>query len=541
MSKVPILLLVLLAFVLASCSMQPPAPAPAPEAAPTTEASGDVAPTTEAAGGEAAQLPATPAANLLGSWQWTSFSDPANGPADIANPENYILNFNDDGAVMVKADCNNAQGSYTADDSSLSIQLGPTTMVYCGDESSSDDFLKHLGFAAIYSFLDGNLLIDLMADGGTMTFTSAGGGAQSTSGDLPDDVVAQLDAFLQAQVYKEGTDPATAAPGVILLVDTPDGHYLNTAGVASMEDSTPMKPDDHLEIGSNTKSFTIVLLMQLQEAGVLSLDDPLSKWLPGWAEKIPNGDQMTLHQLAQHTTGIWDYADDIIGAGTEDPDKLVQGYTPEELVQYAIDNGTPDFTPGEKGKWKYSNTGYILLGMVIEKAAGKPLGDLYQERIFDPLGMKTAALIEGVPKDEEITTNGYWWNDDGTMLNTTNWNVSQGWAAGGLAMNAEDLLTYAKALSAGELFKDPNSLKEMLTFDPNGMDGMMPYGLGLIDFSKAGAAEGYWGHEGQTTGFQTLWYTNPDTGITVIGLTNSATFSAWAFLEVMKLPGLESN
>jgi len=102
--------------------MQTPAPAPAPEATPTTEA----------AGGEAAQLPATTANNLLGSWQWTNFSDPANGP---------------------------------------------TTMVYCGDESSSDDFLKYLGFAAIYFFQDGNLLIDLMADGGTMGFTSAEDGS----------------------------------------------------------------------------------------------------------------------------------------------------------------------------------------------------------------------------------------------------------------------------------------------------------------------------------------------------------------------------
>ena len=527
---IPILLLTLLALVLASCSMQTPTPAPAPEATPTTEVAGE----------EAAQLPATPADNLLGSWQWTSFSDPASGPTDIANPENYTLNFNDDGTVNIKADCNNAQGSYTADDSSLSIEIGPMTMAMCPDGSHSDDFVKNLGFAAIYFFQDGNLLIDLMADGGTMTFAPVEDGAQSTSGNLPDDVVAQLDAFLQAQVYKEDADPASAAPGVVLLVDTPDGRYLNAAGVTSMEDSTPIKTDDRLEIGSNTKSFTIVLLMQLQEEGVLSLDDPLSKWLPEWAEKIPDGDQMNLHQLAQHTSGLWDYADDIIGAGTEDPDKLVQDYTPEELVQYAIDNGTPDFAPGEEGQWKYSNTGYILLGMVIEKAAGKPLGDLYQERIFDPLGMETAVFIEGVPKDGEITTNGYWWNDDGAMLNTTNWNASQGWVAGGIAMNAEDFLTYVKALSAGELFQNPDSLQEMLTFDPNGMDGMMPYGLGLIDFSNADAA-GYWGHEGQTAGFQSLWYTNPDTDITVIGLTNSATFEAWAFLKVMELPGLESK
>ncbi|NIV29804.1 MAG: serine hydrolase, partial [Anaerolineae bacterium] len=89
---------------------------------------------------------------------------------------------------------------------------------------------------------------------------------------------------------------------------------------------------------------------------------------------------MTLRQLAQHTSGIWDYGDPIIGEAAADPAKLEIGYAPEELVQYAVDNGTPDFAPGEEGQWNYSNTGYILMGMIIEKAAGKSLGDLYRER-----------------------------------------------------------------------------------------------------------------------------------------------------------------
>ena len=194
--------------------------------------------------------------------------------------------------------------------------------------------------------------------------------APQEPGSLSNDVVAVLDQFLRSQVYSEGADPTTHTPGLVLLVDTPDGRYLQAAGVSSLEDGTPMQTGDRLEIGSNTKSFVIVLLLQLQEQGVLSLDDPLSQWLPDWAEKIPNGDQMTLRQLAQHTSGIWDYGDPIIAEAANDPATLEQGYTPEELVQYALDNGTPDFAPGEEGMWKYSNTGYVLLGMVIEKATG---------------------------------------------------------------------------------------------------------------------------------------------------------------------------
>jgi CubicO group peptidase (beta-lactamase class C family)/pimeloyl-ACP methyl ester carboxylesterase len=371
----------------------------------------------------------------------------------------------------------------------------------------------------------------------TVTAAEDDASASPSPGALSGDVVAKLDEFLQAQVYSEGADPKAHAPGLVLLVDTPDGRYLQAVGVASMEDGTPMQVDDRLEIGSNTKSFIIVLLLQLQEEGVLSIDDPLSKWLPDWAEKIPNGDQMTLRQLAQHTSGIWDYGDPIVDEAANDPTKLEQGYTPAELVQYALDNGTPDFAPGEEGMWKYSNTGYILLGMVIEKAAGQPLGELLKARIFEPLGLQTAALLEGVPEPGEIT-NGYWWTEDGKINNTTSWNASQGWAAGAIAMTAEELLTYGKALAAGRLFQSPDTLAEMLIFDPNGMDGLMPYGLGLMDYSKVGAP-GSWGHAGETAGFQSLWYTNPETGVTVVGLTNSAAYQAFTFLQIAGL--LNSN
>ncbi len=357
-------------------------------------------------------------------------------------------------------------------------------------------------------------------------------------GALSGDVVTQFDKFLQSNVYTEGADPTTHAPGLILLVDTPGGRYLRAAGVASLENGAPLRVDDRLEIGSNSKSFTVVLLLQLQEEGVLTLDDSLSKWLPGWAARIPNSDQVTLRHLAQHTSGIWDYGDPLIGAAADDSIKLEQGYSPQQLVQYAIDNGTPDFAPGEEGKWKYGNTGYILLGMIIEKATGQSLGALYRQRIFDPLGLETAALVEAVPQVGEIV-DGYWWTDDAQIRNTTNWNASQGWAAGGIAMTAEELLTFAKALAAGKLFRKPETLALMLTFDPDGMGGQVPYGLGLMDFSRVGAP-GSWGHAGQTAGFQSLWYTNPDTGVTVIGLTNSARYSAYSFLRVGFLLALGS-
>ncbi len=516
-----LLLLTIMALTLTSCAMQPPivtvspstaTPAPAAQAQPET------------------------AGDIVGSWQWTGFRDPANGPATIDAPERYALTLGEDGSVQVKADCNNAQGTYSIEDIAIKIELGPTTLVHCGDDSRSDDFLKYLGFAADYHVDDNKLLIDLKADGGTMTFQRAAERGSGESGGpeaaLPAELVESLDALLQENIYNDGADPEATAPGLILLVDTPQGRYLKAAGVANMDDQTPMKEDDILEIGSITKPFTIVLLMQLQEEGVLALDDPLSKWLPDWATKIPYGDEITLRQLANHTSGVWDYGDPILDAGIEDKELLEKHFTPEELVQYAIDNGQPDFKPGEAGQWHYSNTGYILLGMVIEKAADKSLGDLYQERILTPLNMTTAAFIDDIPTEEQITARGYVIDDNGNALDATDWNASQGWAAGALAMNAADLLTFAHAFASGELFQSPDTLQTILDFNP---DAEIPYGLGVMDFSIAEDGEGFFGHPGDTAGFSALMATNPDAGVTIVGLANNKVFTVTDLLDALTL------
>lgn len=476
--------------------------------------------------------PETVADSLLShSWQWVSFTNPSE-QYDIDMPENYVLTFYEDGALTIVADCNTVLGEYTDDAGALTITPGPSTRSACPPDSRSDQFIQLLEGAARYFFEDGNLYIDLMADGGTLTFAPVNleglVDEDAIGSNMPAELVAQLDAFLKSQVYTDGGNPALAAPGLVLLVDTPAGRYINAAGVANLEDGTPMQIDDILEIGSNTKSMTIVLLMQLVEEGVLSLDDSLDKWLPEQAALFENGDQMTLRQLAQHTAGLWDYGDGIIGSGVSDPVLLETSYTPDELIQYAAENGIPYFAPGAEGKWKYSNTGYILLGMVIEKVSGQSLSELYQTRIFDPLGMESAVLIEGVPQPGEITTHGYWF-ENGESVDTTNWNASQGWAAGAVAMNAADLATYAHRLQMGDLFQNPNTLAEMIAFNPVSLYKLAPYGLGLLDFVGDGSV---WGHAGQTLGYQSLWFIDPANGIVVVGLTNSASYSADNLINV---------
>jgi D-alanyl-D-alanine carboxypeptidase len=286
-----------------------------------------------------------------------------------------------------------------------------------------------------------------------------------------------------------------------------------------------MQAGDIFEIGSITKSFTIAVALQLQEEGVLSLDDPLSQWLPEMAAQVPNGDQLTLRQLANHSTGIWDYGDPILEAGATDPSLRQKSFTPEEIMAYALENGEPQFDPGEDQA--YSNTNYILLGMALEKAAGQSMAELYQTRIFSPLALNNTFLLEGVPQEGQIV-DGYFTaesenDDDSGLVKATDWNATQAWTAGAIASNAEDMALYTEALAAGELFSDPDSLAQMTDFqevDPVKFGLMTSYGLGIGVFPLEAAQA--WGHIGGTAGFTTLIMTIPEKDTNLVYLTNSA-------------------
>ena len=167
MKKTLLFMIIILALVLTACGGQsateteaptePTAPVEEPTDAP------DTAKTEEMTSTDTEALTAT-------AWQWAAFTNPAQ-QFNVDDPENYTITFQDDGTVNIKADCNNAMGSYTIDDSSITIEVGPMTMVACPPGSLSDDFVKYVGFAAIYFFEDESLFIDLMADGGTMQFS----------------------------------------------------------------------------------------------------------------------------------------------------------------------------------------------------------------------------------------------------------------------------------------------------------------------------------------------------------------------------------
>jgi D-alanyl-D-alanine carboxypeptidase len=468
-------------------------------------------------GGTLEFAPAAAEVSLIGvAWKWDSFSSPAE-QYDVVQPEKYKLFFGEDGSLLIIADCNIVQGKYTLDGQSMKIELGSSTLAACPGDSRSDQFLSYLPNAAIYSFQDGNLLIDLFADGGTLKFSVS-------------DPLAALRAKSWQEVL-EKTLQGCDAPGGVLLADTPQGRFLSAYGLASTQDQTPMQPTDAFQIGSNTKSFTTVLALLLQEDGAWSLDDPLSKWLPEQAAKIKDGDKITLRMLGQNHTGIPDYADAVIGdalkADTLDQASLEKGYTPEQLVDIGVQLRAPNFAPGEG--WEYSTTNFILLAMAIEKATGKTLEQLYKERIFDPLGMENTYLLNDVPEKGSFV-NGYYTLTSGTAADVTNWNGSQGWAGGSIVSTIEDMAKYAAGLASGSVFKNPSSLEQLTAFGDGQVGPFSEYGLGVGTWSQDPFG---WGHAGQTPGFQSLFAIYPEKDTQVIFFANSGSCNVYSLPQIV--------
>lgn len=340
----------------------------------------------------------------------------------------------------------------------------------------------------------------------------------------PDAVAAALDKVLTKAV-EPGADLAAifgSAPGAVLSVAAPDWRYVKAMGVADPETGTPIDCEMPFQIGSNTKMMTAVVLLQLLEEGALGLDDPLSQHLPDLAASLPNGQAMTLRHLARHTSGIFNYTDNapdgtpgIMEGDLTDPAALRRGYRPEELVEFAARHGKPDFPPGAEGKWNYSNTGYILLGLVIEKIERKPIGQSYKARIFDPLGMDDTFMWNDVPTPEMGLPRSFY--SAPFDVETTEWNMSQGWAAGAVISSVSDMHRFVNALSAGELFHSPGTLALMQDAVPSTLPTMPLYGIGL---GKKG--EGIWGHGGQTLGFESDLAYFEGRGISIVGWGTSA-------------------
>lgn len=367
-----------------------------------------------------------------------------------------------------------------------------------------------------------------------------------TDSGVPAGVAERLDTLLAAAVDAEGPLGVAfgAAPGAVLTLEAPGWIYARAAGVADPDTGAPVTCAMPFQVGSNTKMMTATVLLQLQEEGALSLDDPLSAHLPEIAAALPDGAEITLRQLANHTAGVFSYTDNapdgspgIMEGDLADPEALRRGYTMPELVDFAIEHGEPSFAPGAEGQWSYSNTGYILLGMIVEAVEGRPIADVFQTRIFDPLGMEGTFYGMGVPTPDMGLPRAF--VAVPFDVETTDWNLSQGAAAGAVISTAEDMHVFIRALLEGALFTSPDTLAEMMATVPTGSPGISEYGMGLAE-----KLPGVWGHGGQTLGFQSEVVLFADSDISLVGWGTSsqnimgiaATAVAAALVEAGLLP-----
>ncbi|WP_256107784.1 serine hydrolase [Streptomyces sp. ODS05-4] len=283
------------------------------------------------------------------------------------------------------------------------------------------------------------------------------------------------------------------------------GTYVKSFGVSDTSSGTPMDTGLHLRIGSVTKTFTITGLLKLVDQGKIALDDPIARYVPG----VPQGDRITLRQLAGMRSGLVDYTEDERWAASllADPQRT---YTPRQLLDYAFTHPL-DFPPGTK--WAYSNTNTVLLGLVIEKVGGQPLGTYLKQQVYEPLELDETSF----PTDARIPapySQGYSdFTKDGGTTAATHWNPSWAWAAGAMISDLDDLRAWVPALADGRLLT-PATQEQRLDFGPTGYPDVS-YGLGIM------RVKGWIGHNGDLPGYESLAVKLPSEDATMVILVNS--------------------
>jgi D-alanyl-D-alanine carboxypeptidase len=307
-------------------------------------------------------------------------------------------------------------------------------------------------------------------------------------------VATQLQEALDAVV-------AAGASGAVVRVDDGRRTYRLASGKARLEPSQRMRPDARFRSGSLTKSFVSTVALQLVGEGRISLDDTIERWQPGL---VPGGENITLRQLLNHTSGLFDFTEDQAFLERVFTDPL-QPLAPQELIAVA-NSHPPVFAPGTD--WSYSNTNYIVAGLILEKVTHRTLSQLIDRRITRPLELRDTYLPETSPDIKGHHAHGYFppgLSGDG-YLDVTQITASWIGAAGALVSNTDDVRRFYRALLGGKLLR-PAQLAQMKTFVPT-PDGIL-YGLGLYRLQTSCGP--IWGHDGSLPGYQTIAW-NDETG-----------------------------
>jgi D-alanyl-D-alanine carboxypeptidase len=288
------------------------------------------------------------------------------------------------------------------------------------------------------------------------------------------------------------------APGALAVVRTPSEIRRAYAGLARRRPRIEMSAIDRFRIASITKTFVATVVLQLVAEGKLRLDDPVARWLPGL---VPNGGAITIRELLDHTSGLFDYFEDTT-FGRAVIARPGRRWQPRRLVAIATAH-RPLFLPG--AGWAYSNTNYILVGLVVEAVTGATLDQQLRERLFQPLELTATSLSTGTRIDG-AHASGYIGFATlprlRSLLDTSPVSLSLAWAAGAIVSTGDDVTSFYAALLGGRLLP-PHLLAAMETLAPGAR-----YGLGLLEAdTPCGPA---FGHEGDLLGYRSFVYARPN-------------------------------
>ncbi|MEO3751175.1 serine hydrolase domain-containing protein [Streptomyces sp. B6B3] len=300
----------------------------------------------------------------------------------------------------------------------------------------------------------------------------------------------------------------TGTVGVSAESTSPDARNRARAGTAEQGTGRPMPWDGRFRIGSATKTFTAAVVLQLVGEGEMSLDDTVEHWLPGVVQGNGNdGSQVTVRQLLQHTSGIPDVLAEIPALNTADGYRAerYRDYTAEELVALAM-RQTREFPPGTD--WSYSNTNYVLAGMIIHEVTGRSWAQEVNSRIIRPLDLADTSTPTTFPFVRGPHAHGYAAFGTDTTIDVTELNPSMAVASGSIISTTHDLNRFYAALLDGRLL-EPAEVDALTATVPAPELDPARYGLGLAEIPLS-CGGSYYGHRGELLGYTTWVGVTPD-------------------------------
>ncbi|MET9953272.1 serine hydrolase domain-containing protein [Streptomyces sp. NPDC006339] len=313
---------------------------------------------------------------------------------------------------------------------------------------------------------------------------------------------------------------AEGAPGAMARYTGPDGVRSRTVGVRDQSTGAPMDIHARFRIGSVSKTFSAVVLLQLVEEGRLRLDDPVNRLLPGL---LPD-DRITVRHLLTHRSGLADYTNKMFEhtvPGFEAVRNRVFSY--QELVDLSLAEPRT-VEPG--AAYAYSNTNFVVVGMLIEKLTGRPVADAYERRIIKPLKLRGTSYVHPDTRIKGLHVRGHLHPDEAgaPLVDSTEQTVSWAQSAGAVLSTPADLNTFMSALMRGRLLTPP-MLDAMTTVTPTDPTGSRAYGLGLRRYQLSCGTQVF-GHTGTVQGYYTYAFATRDGRRSLSALANTSNHGA---------------